>query len=66
MKFHEDSLNVFQVIEWTQFCDRQTDARGKNNMSLYPKGRRHNWLSGLGGDVERNCGQMDGQTDGQR
>ena len=22
MKFHEDSLNGFQVIEWTQFCDR--------------------------------------------
>ena len=24
MKFHEDSLNGFQVIEQTQFCDRQT------------------------------------------
>ena len=23
MKFHEDSLNSFQVIERTQFCDRQ-------------------------------------------
>ena len=22
MKFHEDSLNGFQVIEQTQFCDR--------------------------------------------
>ena len=22
MKFREDSLNGFQVIEWTQFCDR--------------------------------------------
>ena len=21
MKFREDSLNGFQVIEWTQFCD---------------------------------------------
>ena len=22
MQFREDSLNGFQVIEWTQFCDR--------------------------------------------
>ena len=22
MKFHEDSMNDFQVIEWTRFCDR--------------------------------------------
>ena len=22
MTFHEDSLNGFQVKEWTQFCDR--------------------------------------------
>ena len=22
MKFREDSLNGFQVIEWTRFCDR--------------------------------------------
>ena len=21
IKFHEDSLKGFQVIEWTQFCD---------------------------------------------
>ena len=33
MKFREDSLRGFQVIERTRFCDRQTDARGKNNMS---------------------------------
>ena len=41
MKFHEDSLNSFQVIGWTRFCDKQTDiqtdAQGKNNMSPYPK-----------------------------
>ena len=24
-KFHENILNGFQVIEWTRFCDRQTD-----------------------------------------
>ena len=22
LKFHEDSLNSYQVIEWTRFCDR--------------------------------------------
>ena len=43
MKFHEDSLNGFQVIEQTQFCDRYTDTGGGgggggNNMSPYPKG----------------------------
>ena len=38
MTFWEDSLNGFQVIEQTGFCDRQTDARGKNNTSPYPKG----------------------------
>ena len=38
MKFREDILNGFQVIERTRFCDRQTDAPGKNNMSPYPKG----------------------------
>ena len=27
MKFHEDSLNVFQVIEGTRFCDRQMDRQ---------------------------------------
>ena len=37
MKFHENILNRFQVIEPTLFCDRwtegQTDNQGKNNMS---------------------------------
>ena len=42
MKFREDSLNGFQVIERTRFSDRQTDARGKNNWSPCPKGGRHN------------------------
>ena len=27
MKFREDSLNGFQVIERTRFCDRQTDGQ---------------------------------------
>ena len=52
MKFHEDSLKGFQVIKCTRFCDRQTDgqtdAHGKNNMSPYPKGGRHNELSTMG------------------
>ena len=34
MKFREDSLNGFRVTERTRFCDRQTDARRKNNVSL--------------------------------
>ena len=32
IKFREDSVNGFQVIEWIRFCDRQTDRetpRGK-------------------------------------
>ena len=33
MKFHENILNGFQVIEWTQLHDGRTDIRGKNNMS---------------------------------
>ena len=37
MKFREDNLNGFQVIEGTRACDRQTPGK-KNNMSLYPKG----------------------------
>ena len=52
MKFCEDSLNGFQVIEQTQEwqTDRQTDALVKNNMSPNPKGGRHNeimclWLT---------------------
>ena len=35
MKFREDSLNGFQIIDWTRFV---TEALGKNNMSPYPKG----------------------------
>ena len=42
MKFREESLNGFQVIERTRFCDRQTDARVKNNMSPNSKRERHN------------------------
>ena len=44
MKLCGDSLNHFQVTEWTRFCDRQTDARGKKQYtSPYPKGRRHKY-----------------------
>ena len=50
MKFHEDSLNGFQVTERARFCDEQTDGRtdrqtdrrtdgpGKSNMSPNHKG----------------------------
>ena len=31
MKFHEDSLNGFQVIEQTRFCDR---VQGNNSKSI--------------------------------
>ena len=30
MKFHEDSLNGFQVIERTQFCDGQSSKRNNS------------------------------------
>ena len=44
IKFREYSLSGFQVIEGTRFVtDRQTDARGKNNMSPDPEGGRHNY-----------------------
>ena len=33
MKFHEDSLNGFQIKESRQFCDRPTDM--PNFISLY-------------------------------
>ena len=33
MKFHEDSLNSFQVIQWTRFCDRQS-CKGNNSKSI--------------------------------
>ena len=44
MQFREDSLNGFQVLYSGHnfVTDRHTDARVKNSMSLYPKGRRHN------------------------
>ena len=44
MKFHQDNLYGFQVIEWTQFVrqtDGWTDNPRKNNMSPTPKGGRH-------------------------
>ena len=31
MKFHEDSLNGYQVIDWTQFCD---ESKGSNSKSI--------------------------------
>ena len=47
IKFCEYRLSGFQVIERTQFVtdrrtDRQTDSRGKNNMSPDPEEGRHN------------------------
>ena len=33
MKFHEDSLNGFQVIEQTGFCDGQS-SKGNNSQSI--------------------------------
>ena len=41
IKLREDSVNGFQVIEWTRFCDRQTDRempRGKTICLLTLKG----------------------------
>ena len=40
MKFREDGLNGFQVIERTEFCDRQTDRqpRKKQYVSLPLRG----------------------------
>ena len=44
LKFHEDTLNDFQVTERTRFVtDRRTDDPGKNNMSPNPKVGRHNF-----------------------
>ena len=45
VKFREDSLNGFQVIERTRFCDRQTDAWGKT-ICLLPSSE---WGRGGGG-----------------
>ena len=33
MKFHEDNLNSFQIIELTRFCDGQSSNRN-NSKSL--------------------------------
>ena len=33
MKFREDSLNCFQVIEQTRFCDGQS-SKGNNSKSI--------------------------------
>ena len=33
MKFRENSLNGFQVIEWTWFCDGQS-SKGNNSKSI--------------------------------
>ena len=41
MKFREDSLNGFQVIERTLFCDRQMTE--EITMSPYPKVGRHKY-----------------------
>ena len=32
MKFREDSMNGFQVIEQTRFCDRLTDLSSQDNL----------------------------------
>ena len=40
MKFHENILNGFQVLEQTGLHDGRTDNRGKNNVSI-PVRRRH-------------------------
>ena len=45
VKYREDSLNGFQVIERTRFCDRQTDAWGKT-ICLLPS---REWGRGGGG-----------------
>ena len=33
VKFREDSLNGFQVIEWTRFCDGQS-SKENNSISI--------------------------------
>ena len=42
MKFRRKTSNGNQVIEQTGFCDRQTDARGKQYISPDPSRGRHN------------------------
>ena len=34
MKFHEVTVNGFQVTEWKQFCDRCTSSKGHNSRSI--------------------------------
>ena len=50
MKFHENILNGFQVIERTRLRDRQTDIRGKNNVYTPVRGR-HNPSINVGARV---------------
>ena len=41
MKFHEDILNGFKVIERTQFCHRNChlqSSKGHNSKHIYPRG----------------------------
>ena len=47
MKFHEESLNSFQVTEWTLFCDRQMDRQMAGGKPI-----RHPTLKG--GDIMIN------------
>ena len=61
MKFHEDILNGFKVIEQKQFChrncylqsstDSRMDGHGKNNMAPNPEVGRHNNPSVRSDDV---------------
>ena len=40
VKFHEDVLNGFKVIEWTLFCHRNCylqSSKGHNSKSIYPR-----------------------------
>ena len=66
LKFREDSLNGFQVIERKQFCDRQTDSRGKNNMCPCPKGRRHKYKQRIATKETHRIGQQKNKTAGVR
>ena len=40
LKFHEDILKGFKVIEWTQFCHRSCylqSSKGHNSKNTYPR-----------------------------
>ena len=50
MKFHQNILNGYQVVERTRFRDGQTDGRTdrrawENNMSPDPEAGRHNYTT---------------------